>query len=395
VNTNLAQLGLTARPASKLSLLANVRYEDKKDTTPVALYNVEGVTTNPANFFTNGLTSARKLATKVEAGYQLPLKYHATFGLNYDAIDRGDPDSTNKIAGLSALRAKNDETSYRAELRRSMSETVNASLSYVNSKRSGGDWYSLSTAVNAICGGVSCYGQHLTSDQLLAISATSVFPMSMADRQRDKSRLSVNWDPLDSLSLQLVLEAGYDKYTAGATRGLQDNKTGLTSIDAAYTLSEAWKLTGYWSEGKQTLDVNHSTGYYAALENVSTTFGLGLLGKASTKLEVGGNLYFLNDKNRYGIEATPGASANNVAQVAAYDIPDVTYHQVTLKLFGKYALQKNADIQVNYIRQLTTLDEWTWGYNGTPFAYSDNTTVAMQQNQDVSFIGVSYIYKMK
>jgi MtrB/PioB family decaheme-associated outer membrane protein len=395
VDTSLAQLGLTARPFSKLSLLANVRFEDKKDKTPIALYNVEGVTSNPANFFTNGLTSNKKLASKVEAGYQLPDQFHASLGLNYDSIDRGEPDSTNKIGGLSALRAKTEELGYRAELRRSFVDAVNASLSYSNSSRNGGDWYSLSTAVSPVCGGVSCYGQSLTAAQVLAISSTSILPSSMADRKRDKLRAAINWDPVDRLSLQFAFEDSYDKYTEGATRGLRNSRTIFTSVDAAYSVSDDWKLTAYWSEGKQAQNVAHSSGYVAALENVSTAYSLGLAGKASSKLEVGGSLNYLNDNNHYGIDAADNANANNLAQVAAYDLPDVTFYQVSLTLFGKYAVQKNADIRLNYIRQLTRFEEWTWGYNGTPFAYSDNSTVSLQQQQNVSFLGISYLYKFK
>ncbi len=36
MDTNLAQFGLTARPMPGLTLLANVRYEDKNDKTPLA-----------------------------------------------------------------------------------------------------------------------------------------------------------------------------------------------------------------------------------------------------------------------------------------------------------------------------------------------------------------------
>ena len=67
----------------------------------------------------------------------------------------------------------------------------------------------------------------------------------------------------------------------------------------------------------------------------------------------------------------------------------------SLKLFGKYALKKNADIRVDLVHQSVKFDEWTWRYNGTPFAYSDNTTVSMQQNQRVTFLGASYVYKFR
>ena len=136
----------------------------------------------------------------------------------------------------------------------------------------------------------------------------------------------------------------------------------------------------------------------AALDNVSTTVGLGVVGRPSSRLEVGGDLTYINDITKYGLQAdqtTTGTTlANNTAQ-AAIGLPDVVYRQTRLNLFGKYALQKNADIRVDFIHQRTKLDEWTWGYNGVPFAYSDNTTVSMQQNQNVTFLGARYIYKLK
>lgn len=398
VDSSLVQLGLTARPMAKLSLLANVRYEDKKDKTPIAYYNVEGVTTTPTNFFTNGLTSSKRLASKLEASYQLPDNYRATLGVNYDTLDRGTPDSTDKIAGLSALRAKTEETGYRAELRRSMSETLNAAVSYVSSKREGSDWYSLQTSAAAIAAGAG-YGSIVPASTIVGVSPTAIFPMSMSDRQRDKVRVAVDWDPSNQLSLQLIVEDGKDRYTTAGIKGMRDTDMRSYSLNAVYTLSEAWKLTGYWAEGDQTLDhVNHSTGYMAALDNVSTTVGLGVVGRPSSRLEVGGDLSYINDITKYGLQAdqtTTGTTlANNTAQ-AAIGLPDVVYRQTRLNLFGKYALQKNADIRVDFIHQRTKLDEWTWGYNGVPFAYSDNTTVSMQQNQNVTFLGARYIYKLK
>ena len=45
----------------KLSLNANLRYEDRKDESPQAQYNIEG-----ANTFTNGTYSLKKTAAKLE-----------------------------------------------------------------------------------------------------------------------------------------------------------------------------------------------------------------------------------------------------------------------------------------------------------------------------------------
>src|SRR6202171_2489289 len=123
-NTTLAQGGLTARPMPKLSLIANLRYEDRKDESPLALYNLEGT-----DRFTNGTYSLKKTAAKLEGSYQLPANFRGTLGVDYEALDRGELSSPecvdlgdgncrgDSVAGISGLRAKTYETSYRAELR--------------------------------------------------------------------------------------------------------------------------------------------------------------------------------------------------------------------------------------------------------------------------------------
>ncbi len=257
-----------------------------------------------------------------------------------------------------------------------MSETLNAAVSYVQSRRDGGNWLQLVPGAPAV------------SDAAI-YNATGTFPMSLMDRKRDKLKLSAEWMTTENLSLQFMIENGKDKYSAPTEKGLRD--TGMTSygVDAALKLSDAWKMTGYVSRGNQTLHVNHSVGYLAELENVNTTLGVGVTGKPSDKLEMGGDLSYVNDSNRYQQSMSSGVA------LAGDGLPDVTYRMTQLKLFGKYALKKNTDIRVDLVHQSTKLDEWTWGYDGTPFAYSDNTTISMQPNQNVTFLGASYIYKFR
>ena len=63
------------------------------------------------------------------------------------------------------------------------------------------------------------------------------------------------------------------------------------------------------------------------------------------------------------------------------------------ELFARYEVDKNAALRLSLSRQSLTLDEWSWGYDGKPFVYSDNTTVNMNQRQSVNLLGVSYIYR--
>ncbi|MFA6310888.1 MAG: MtrB/PioB family decaheme-associated outer membrane protein [Sterolibacterium sp.] len=378
VNSTLAQIGLTAKPLAKLSLLANLRYENKQDQTPLAMYNLTGLATVPANYYTNTQFSSKKLAGKVEANYQLPKDYRLVFGIDYQSLKRDRPVNTTVIDGLSALREDTRELGYRAELRHIFSDTFNGGISYVSSKRDGSNWLSV----------IPGAGFPAVSDAAI-YNRYGAFPMTLEDRNRDKLKASANWSPSEAVSLQFMLEDGKDTYTAPTEKGLRDTGMRAFGVDAAWMLSEAWKLNGYWNRGKQMLHLDHSTGYLAELENLNTAVGVGLLGKYSAKLEVGADLSYLNDNNRYQ------QSMSNGAALFGGGLPDVRYRLTSLKLFGKYALEKDADVRVDLVHQRAKLEEWTWGYDGVPFAFSDNSSIALQPNQNVTYLGATYIYKLK
>lgn len=392
VDTNLAQIGLTAHPMAKLSTLVNLRVENKNDKTPIAVYNTAayttgtgaGAVTNTATF-SNGHNSSNKLAGKLEASYQLPSNYRATLGADYESVDHGTWTATNAAGGISGMKQKTAEKGWRAELRRSMFDTLSGAIGYVSSRRNGSDWLK----PNAL----PLTGVTAVSDVAI-YSRTAVFPLFFMDRKRDKVKLSADWTPTEQLSLQFMVEGGKDSYSAPTTKGLRDTAVTLYSIDASFALSDIWKLTGYASRSDQMIYVDHSSGYMATLRDRNDTVGLGVLGKPIGRLEVGGDLSYLNDSNRYGQALDSAASANNTTFFNQQGgLPDVTFRQITLKLFGKFALEKNADIRMDLVHQRTMLNEWTWGNNGVPFAYSDNTTISMDQNQNVTFIGASYSYK--
>jgi MtrB/PioB family decaheme-associated outer membrane protein len=378
LNTTLAQFGLTARPLPKLSLVANARYEDREDKTPIDVYNQYGASTR----FTNTPIPLTKVTGKVEATYALPDNYRISVGGDYQTVDRGHFYSFPENLSVTGLRAKTEETGYRVELRRSMSETLSGSLGYVSTRRNGSSWYRPNTGVEA-------------SDEAI-FNRTGIFPVTMEDRTRDKVKANIDWSPLDALSLQFVIEDGKDIYNPPSEKGARDSAVRLFGLDASYALSESWRITAYYSYSEQTLHVSDPTQYIAALEDDNNAAGLKVVGKLAARWEVGADLSYLSDRNRYQQSLDPAFaifSPANVALVAKGGLPDVTYDQTTLKLFAKYALDKNADIRVDLVHQRIKIDEWTWSYNGVPFAYSDNTTVSMNPNQNVTFIGATYTYK--
>src|SRR3989338_8984058 len=256
VDSSLLQLGMTARPTTDLSVLASLRQENKEDKTPLANY----VADNTGTLYTNDLNnSSKKFTGKLEASYRMPDNYRAVFGVDYAKVQRLRPvataDTADLAMALSALRENTREQGYRAELRRSMSETLNASVSYVHSERDGDNWLSLVPGFPAV-------------SNAAIYNATGTFPMTMMDRQRDKLKLLADWVASEDLSMQFMIENGKDKYTAPTTKGRHDTGVTAFGVDAVLNLSETWKMTGYLNQGSQTLHLDHATGYMAELENV-------------------------------------------------------------------------------------------------------------------------------
>lgn len=378
VDTTLLQVGLSGRPSTalpKLSMVANFRYEDRDDKTQLAAYTVDGAVSR-----TNTQDSLRRVTSKLEASYALPDNYRATVGVDYAEVDRRRPVASAIIpaASFTAWREQTEEIGYRAEVRRSLSETLNAAVGYGHSKREGDRWLRLVP------------GYPPASDAAIAgsPSALGTLPMTMMDRRRDKLKVSADWAPTSTLSVQFIFEDGKDEYSGPTQKGLHDTGMKFYGVDAAFALSDAWKLTGYVNQAEQILHVDHGTGYVAALDNDTVSVGIGVTGKLSNKLEVGADVSYTNDRNRYNLSMSTGAAIVG-------GLPDVTYRVSSLKLFGKYAMAKNGDIRVDLVHQSAQFDEWTWAASGVPFAYSDNTTVSMQPNQSVTFLGARYIYKFR
>jgi hypothetical protein len=97
------RLGVTSRPIPKLSLLADWRYEDKDDQTPIAYYNF----VSAAASYTNRRLPSRKDGGKLQASWQFSSAYRATVGADYEAIDRGMFASSQCHRGHECLAAKN------------------------------------------------------------------------------------------------------------------------------------------------------------------------------------------------------------------------------------------------------------------------------------------------
>jgi MtrB/PioB family decaheme-associated outer membrane protein len=382
MTTGLAQVGFTARPLPKLSVSGNLRYEDRDDDTPLALYNVEDTSR-----YTNRQLPYRNVRGKLQAGYQFSSDYRGTLAATYQSIDRGAFTSSSAVAGITALRQETEEAGLRAELRRRMSQDVSGAVSVESSRRDGSNWLrdNSGVGVTEVTTDANAVGPAFT---------TGIFMPTLADRKRDKIKLQADWQPSEALSLQFMAEAGKDRFSSPSSYGLRDASMNSVGMDLTYAVNDKWNLNGYVSRGRQQLNQARPEAAVIAFDNTATTFGVGFTGKPMGQLEVGGTLAFMNDRSEFAQTLDTNAGLGSAALLAATGgLPDIVFRQTTLKLFGKYTLDKQSAVRVEVGHQRSTWNDWAWNFNGTPFVYSDATIVNRQPKQRVSFIGVSYIYR--
>ena len=410
INTTKAQVGFSASPLDKLHVHGDLAYNEKKNKTPLDFYNAFYTCVPPAvysaaaracvpiggtatRFYTNGNASPKKFDAKLEANYRLPQNFLLVGGLKYEREDFGTWTPSDVAGGVSGLKQRLAETSYRVELRKTMSETFTGSVSFVSAKRDGKSPWLQPTAFNQVPNG----GTGVTEVSDAAIyNRTAIFPFIYMDRRQDKIRMTGNWAPIEKLSLQVFLDNGVDKFSAPTEHGLRNAKMNNLSLDASYDLSDDWKINGYWSRGKSSRDSGHSTGYDAIITDTATSFGAGIAGKPTERLRLGADLVWVHDKLAYSQTADDSSSPGNQALLASTGgLPNVTYNLLRLKFYGEYAVQKNAYIRLDYIYNRSFFNEWTYNFNGTPFLYSDNTTLSSQEKQSVTFLGASYVYKFQ
>jgi len=143
------------------------------------------------------------------------------------------------------------------------------------------------------------------------------------------------------------------------------------------------------------------------LSEIGDSFGVGVKGRISSKLKVGGDLESFRSVNKYqqNVTVLDGGiqyQTNAAGTVGVVPTPNITNKMLRLKLFAQYPIQKNADLRFNLIYERWRTDDWSWtmfpATGATPWAYSsatDGTRVTAKPKQTSTFAGVRYIYRFE
>lgn len=375
VDTTLGYLDLSSFEFDRLDLQANVRYEDRDDKTPLAQY-LTAAAPNANLAGTNGFNkprSWRSLKSKLEAGYQLPMGFKMVGGWELDQQKRNVPEPYRRVD----FRAETDEATSRLELKRMLAESVSGSVAYSRAKRTGSDYVADTFDMSSTSAGIQ--------------PSAAVNPLIWADRERATWKSSIDWSPLDELSLHASYEHSDDQYS-GRAMGPREGKRGFYSVDASYALSDRWQaslwVTQEDTHARQSTQVNPTLAstqvWQANLRQLGQGVGAGLRGKLRSGIELGADVSHHRDEAEQHMTALTGNAINS--------LPDYYYALTEVRAFTNYPIAADSGVRLDYVYHDWRTNDWTW----ESWQYStDQTTLTQDTVQRTHFVGASYYLRWR
>ncbi len=431
INTNLLAR-VTSQLTKDLNLLAAVRYDDRKNKTPIEeFFTTGGDTAGASTRFENEPINRRLQQVNLEADYRLGRGQGVRGEYEWQEIKR------SSSAEESPFRAdRTRENTLRAVYRNSLSESVTGRISYAYSERRVSEYIPGNPRPESPPAPLPA------ADPLLA----GFEQFFLADRDRHKLRSAVNFQANDAVSVQGTLDYNRDTYPS-SQYGLKESKSWVFGVDSALAVNERLSFNVFYTyeDMKMQLDslaiargvttttlVPHVSGppcapYTNAAGTLPDdyftdpcrqwtesqgdkihTLGVGARyrGLLAGRLELSGELAYSKAKTPIAVmggtyynTAVPNSSTGNVF-VAAESFQDITSEFTQLRLTGTYALDKRSAVRVMYM--YGRLKSSDWAYDA--YANSILGVLAVQNyigpgitspNYNVNVIGVSYIYRFR
>lgn len=383
VDSTLATVGLTSQVTSKLRMVGQLRYTREEDKTPDWL-----IVTNASPVHATPLSN-ETFTGKLEGTYKLPFQLGLTTSVEQKNQNRQIPFGNDSDKdGLDnerfvPFRRDIDETNWLIQLRRSLTHTLNGSIGYQYGVREGSKFTD-----SAFIGGTK---------------QGKISPFFIADRERDKWRLALDWNPLSSLDVQVNFEHVHDTYhTDSQPYGRKKGEGQIFSVDADYAFTSKLIFNAWYSH-----DVNEvwqSTALFGAvtaqqmdkhsiLKDTGDTMGLGVRNQLTSRIKLGANTQYTLTRSRFNdvLLADPGITNYDKSMSPLLDIRSTT---AKLNTFLEYAKLGPGTLRFDWVHERWHTNDWTWEFsNGSPFTFgstTDGTTILTREHQSANFLGLRY-----
>lgn len=416
VNTTHASLKLTSRLMPALNLTAGYKYDDRDNSTPINQYNyitADRDASLPANYAISSLrrwnTPLSITSHKAYADLDYRLRPATKLKLGYDY---------HKISHTYEPTTGDEEHTVKAEVKQKFTDTASGGLGYAYSDRNAdpyrGDAPLAPTYapgyLATLCAAVlnpACTGAATVTKSYPWLEAPPIRKFFLDDRKRDKLHAYVNVAPTERLDLQFGLDYRKDRHPeAESGFGLGKVDSWAANVDAnlrftdavtghAFATAEEYKteqkganLAAANSLAAETNTVPATSLWTVAIRDRNYTVGLGVRVKPGGKYDWGGDLTHANSNGKTSFAAGTA--------VAVGPLPDLITRRTRLDLFGRYAVQKDLSIKLQYVYE--RYHSTDWGYD-SPLTLTSVTSVVgtnqVSPKYSVQVIGIWASYRFR
>ncbi|MDH4286240.1 MAG: MtrB/PioB family decaheme-associated outer membrane protein [Gallionella sp.] len=438
VDVKHADIKLGTKLTRDLNLVIGYKYDDRDNRTPVNQYFYMPADNNSAATYQNNAASGNRRTNTplsknqrlayADLDYRFSAATRLKLGYDYD-----------KVTHTNLPTDGDRESTIRTEVTHSFSDTASGGLAYARSDRKAGNYNGAASLAStyqvgylaSLCVDPDGAGplkntflyNGVVTDCTGTASATSTATNPFLDtpalrkyfltnRKRDKLRAFSNIAADERLDLQFGASYYKERYPEAETGFGLSKATGWTAnFDANLAATE--EITGLFFASYEsyetsqnghngtssatapaitTLDRQNNTAAFDPLTGTvartdrSLTMGVGFRVKAEDSYEWGGNLTRTNTKGLTDFKDI-GSRLTTVLPV-----PDADSDLVRLELFGKYKLQEDVSLNLNYTYEKYESTDWAW--DGQTYTSSTSFVGSGQTSPDysVNVVNVSLAY---
>ncbi|CAG0969651.1 decaheme-associated outer membrane protein, MtrB/PioB family [Burkholderiales bacterium] len=413
IRNTTVDLSVFSRPMPRLSVKARYRYQEHDNKTPSDVYGyVGGDTTDQVPVVSDAVNSTRirrnlppgtkENRFKVDADWQIARGTLLRGWYQYRQIDYEE--------AAHELRTDTDNNEFGAEIRKVMGDGFTGAVRYVFDQRRGSD-YDNSRPYHG------SFTSATTTAQPIPDNVPTLRHFFVSSYDKNLVRAEAAFSPLDRLSLTARADWYKMDYKGPDCGGTNDQVLAPANVFPSECLGrteaigESYTVDGSWvpmdgvnaflfytysrfSTEQASRSWNNSvaqaisTGqnWQASLEYSDHTAGAGVrYTPASKQWDAGAQVVFSDGTGKTSL--TPGS-----ALAAPLSVPDIRTKLTSIQLFGKYQVNKNVLVRLNYAHERFRNSDWAFD-NATPTS-SNNVLLTGHQapTYDANVFGVSVAY---